>query len=94
MFPASLSPALAGTLFWIAAACCAIGQIALIASAIRAPMEGSAESASMRMPRRASEIAWTLVPAIGLAVLLVFTWRATNRPVTADPHTGHQVINE
>lgn len=94
MFPAPLDPAAATALFWIAAVCCAVGQIALIASAIRAPMEGSPESASMRMPRRASEIAWTIVPAIGLAVLLVFTWRATHRPVAADPHAGHQVINE
>lgn len=94
MFPVPLSPATAGALFWIAAVCCAIGQLALIASAIRAPMQGSAESASLRMPHRASEIAWTIVPAIGLAVLLVFTWRATNRPATADPHAAHQMINE
>lgn len=94
MLPASLSPAIANTLFWIAAACCAVAQVALIHSAIRAPMAGSPESASMRMPHRASEIAWTIVPAIALAVLLVFTWRATNRPLTPDPHAGHQMIEE
>jgi heme/copper-type cytochrome/quinol oxidase subunit 2 len=87
-----MSPSLNSALFWIAAASCVIAQLALIRSAIRAPMSGSTESASMRMPGRASEIAWTIVPAIGLAVLLVFTWRATHRPVAPDPHAGHQVI--
>jgi heme/copper-type cytochrome/quinol oxidase subunit 2 len=97
MLPAFLpapSPAVNSALFWVSAVVCAVAQVALVLSAIRAPMAGSPESASMRMPRRASEIAWTIVPAIGLAVLLVFTWRATHRPVTADPHAGHQVINE
>ena len=89
-----MSPAMTATLFWVAVACCAIAQIALIWSAIRAPMAGSTESASMRMPSRASEIAWTIIPAIGLAVLLVFTWRETHRAVTLDPHAGHQMIIE
>ena len=50
----------------------------------------------MRMPSRATEVAWTIVPAIGLAVLLVFTWRAHARHanVVPDPHAGHQVIEE
>jgi heme/copper-type cytochrome/quinol oxidase subunit 2 len=89
-----MSPSLTSALFWIAAASCAIAQIALIVSAIRAPMSGSTESASMRMPSRASEIAWTVVPAIGLAVLLVFTWRATHRAAAPDPHAGHQQVIE
>ena len=90
------SPAVNGALFWIAASCCAIAQIALIVSAVRAPMTGSTESASVKMPSRASEIAWTVVPAIGLAVLLVFTWRATHRPAmpAPNPHAGHQMIDE
>jgi heme/copper-type cytochrome/quinol oxidase subunit 2 len=93
MLPA-LPPAVASAIFWIAAACCVVAQVALIHSAIRAPMPGSPESASMRMPSRASEIAWTIVPAIGLAVLLVFTWRATHRPEVPSPHAGHQMIDE
>jgi heme/copper-type cytochrome/quinol oxidase subunit 2 len=89
-----MSPSLNSALFWIAAACCAIAQIALIVSAVRAPMTGSAESASVRMPGRASEIAWTVVPAIGLAVLLVFTWRETTRARAVDPHAAHQQVIE
>ena len=88
------TPSLSIALFWISAICCLVAQVALIVSAIRAPMPGSPESASMRMPSRRTEVAWTIVPAIALAVLLVFTWRAANRPVPVDPHAGHQVINE
>jgi heme/copper-type cytochrome/quinol oxidase subunit 2 len=84
-----------GILFWIAAACCLVAQVALILSAIRAPMTGPTEPASMRMPGRASEIAWTVVPAVALAVLLVFTWREARRTPLPDPHAGHnQVIEE
>jgi heme/copper-type cytochrome/quinol oxidase subunit 2 len=83
-----------GILFWTAAACCLVAQVALILSAIRAPMTGPAEPASMRMPSRASEIAWTVVPAIALAVLLVFTWRETRRATAPDPHAGHQQVIE
>ena len=91
-----MSPSLTSTLFWVAVACCSVAQTALIWSAIRAPMSGSTESASMRMPSRASEIAWTLIPAIGLAVLLVFSWRAVARheKLSADPHAGHSIIEE
>lgn len=90
-----MSPAMNSAMFWIAAVLCAVAQVALVWSAIRAPMSGSPQSASMRMPSRASEIAWTVVPAIGLVVLLVFTWRATHRAPAPDPHAGHhQVIDE
>jgi heme/copper-type cytochrome/quinol oxidase subunit 2 len=85
---------MASALFWLAVVSCVVGQVALILSAIRAPMVQPSESASMRMPSRSSEIAWTIVPAIGLVVLLGFTWRATHRPVAPDPHAGHQAINE
>ena len=81
-------------LFWAAAACCVVAQVALLLSAIRAPMAQPPQTASMRMPSRASEVAWTIVPAIGLVVLLVFTWRATHQPAAPDPHAGHQMVNE
>jgi heme/copper-type cytochrome/quinol oxidase subunit 2 len=89
-----MSPAMNSAIFWIAVASCVVGQVALILSAIRAPMANPTESASMRMPSRSSEIAWTIVPAIGLVVLLAFTWRATQRHAAADPHAGHQMIVE
>jgi heme/copper-type cytochrome/quinol oxidase subunit 2 len=81
-------------LFWAAAICCGVAQVALLLSAIRAPMAKPPESTSMRMPSRASEVAWTILPAIGLVILLVFTWRAAQRPVAPDPHAVHQTVNE
>jgi heme/copper-type cytochrome/quinol oxidase subunit 2 len=89
-----MSPALKMALFWIAAASCVVAQLALVWSAIRAPMAAPTEPTSVRMPRRGTEIAWTIVPAIGLAVLLVFTWRETHRAAAADPHAGHRMIDE
>ena len=87
---------LADLIFWIASACCVVAQVALVHSAIRAPMSGSAESTAA-MPRRSGEIAWTIVPAIALLLLLVATWRAMH-PVMM-PHEmpgmtpGHPMLD-
>jgi heme/copper-type cytochrome/quinol oxidase subunit 2 len=90
-----MSPTIASAIFWIAAACCAVAQIALIASAVRSPMPGSAESAKVAMPRRSREIAWTIVPAIALTILLVFTWRAMQpAPMSPDMPMDHRMIEE
>lgn len=92
-----MSPTIARVIFWIAAGCCLVAQIALIRSAIRAPMPGSPDT-SVIMPRRSIEIAWTIVPAIALALLLVVTWRAMHPPVTShdmqNMPAGHRMIEE
>ena len=65
--------------------------------AARAALIEEAEAAfRARDSGRASEIAWTVVPAVALAVLLVFTWRETRRATPLpDPHAGHtQVIEQ
>lgn len=88
-----MSPTVATAMFWIAATCCIVAQIALIVSAIRSPMSGSADSADVAMPRRSGEIAWTILPAIGLVLLLLFTWKAVHPAVAPpDEHSGHQKI--
>jgi heme/copper-type cytochrome/quinol oxidase subunit 2 len=74
-----MSPTVAEIVFWIAAACCLVAQIALVHSAIRSPMSGSADTAAVVMPRRSKEIAWTIVPAIALVLVLVLTWRAMHQ---------------
>jgi heme/copper-type cytochrome/quinol oxidase subunit 2 len=91
-----MSPTVAQIVFWIAAACCFVAQIALVRSAIRSPMSGSPDTAAVVMPRRSIEIAWTIVPAIALALVLMFTWRAM-RPVTRNEMhmpAGHRMIEE
>jgi heme/copper-type cytochrome/quinol oxidase subunit 2 len=67
-------------LFWIAVVCCVVAQVAIARSTLGA----SARSAELRTgvprPRRSIEIAWTVIPAIGLALALVMTWRAIHAP--------------
>jgi heme/copper-type cytochrome/quinol oxidase subunit 2 len=59
-------------IFWAAAACCALSQAAIVRSALRARAQRPDGTAS---PPRAIEVAWTIVPALVLVLVLVFTWR-------------------
>jgi heme/copper-type cytochrome/quinol oxidase subunit 2 len=59
-------------IFWAAAACCALSQAAIVRSALRARAQRPDGSAS---PPRAIEVAWTIVPALVLVLVLVITWR-------------------
>ncbi|HEY2376832.1 MAG TPA: hypothetical protein VGH98_12715 [Gemmatimonadaceae bacterium] len=54
---------LAQLLFWAAVFVCIVAHIAIARSVLRTS------------PRRFIELAWALIPAIGLAVVLVVTWR-------------------
>lgn len=60
-------------IFWAAAAGCALSQAAIVRSALRARAQRPDGSAS---PPRAIEVAWTVVPALALLLVLVVTWRA------------------
>ena len=68
-------------LFWLAVACCVVAQIAILRSALKTP---PASDSLVPAPARWSEVVWTLVPAVGLAVVLVFTWRAVEAHGQAD----------
>jgi heme/copper-type cytochrome/quinol oxidase subunit 2 len=70
---------LSDAIFWLAAACCVFAQAAIVRSALRARAQRPDGSAS---PSRPIEVAWTVVPAIMLALVLVLTWRALH-PVPA-----------
>jgi heme/copper-type cytochrome/quinol oxidase subunit 2 len=66
-------------LFWLSVACCLIAQLFIIRSVrgaryVPAPTSG--------LPRRHGtlEMIWALLPAVGLVVLLLFTWRAIHPP--------------
>lgn len=60
----ALSPLVATTLFWAAALVCGVAHIGIVASVLRSAP-----------PRRRLEIAWAVIPAVALAVVLVMTWR-------------------
>jgi heme/copper-type cytochrome/quinol oxidase subunit 2 len=59
-------------IFWIAALCCALSQAAIVRSALRARAQRPDGTAS---PPRAIEVAWTVLPAVMLFFVLLFTWR-------------------
>lgn len=82
-------------LFWIAAACCLVAELAILrsvffgrASSRNPARDGGVESASSN---RATELAWALLPAAGLLFILYFTWRAMDPapgPVRDVSHSG------
>ena len=71
-------------LFWLSLACCAIAQFFIIRS-VRGSRHVPEPSASVPHSGRAMEIMWAVLPAVGLAVLLVFTWRAVRASADATP---------
>lgn len=60
-------------LFWLAVVCCVVAQVEIVRSAFKTP---PARDNTVPAPSRWSEVLWTVVPAIGLALVLAFTWRA------------------
>ena len=70
-----MSRQLTHILFWVAAAACALAELAIVRAALathsrRAPAEG------VPQPSRIGEIIWVVIPALALAVVLWATWRA------------------
>ena len=69
-------------IFWVAVACCAIAQSAILHSVVVSPAQAG-ESTKTSMTRRVVEIGWAVLPGIALAVAFVYTWRAI--------HTAHVI---
>jgi len=73
-------------LFWIAAACCVVAEFAIL----RSLLVGRARKAEQRNDggavgarnSRPVEVAWALLPAVGLLFVLYLTWRAVEQPST------------
>ena len=72
----TIHSSVAATIFWIAVACCAAAQIAIVCAVIRAAQRQREPGAESALPGRAAEIAWALIPAAMLALVLVLTWHA------------------
>ena len=77
-----MSFSFADGLFWLSVACCALAQFFIIRS-VGAARRATPPAASLPTQRGALEMLWAVLPAVGLAVLLVFTWRAV-RSANAD----------
>ena len=68
--------------FWAAVAACAVAQLFIIAGAIRTCEFRQTEFGVPRASRW-SEIGWTMLPAIGLALVLALTYHAIDRAPNA-----------
>ena len=69
-----MSRSLADAAFWLAVVLCAVAQLFILRSALvvrAAPVDRQVPGA-----RRPIEVLWAVLPAIALALVLVFTWRA------------------
>lgn len=67
-----MSQPLAETIFWIAALACIVAELAILRSSFA--QTGANSSSLVPVSSRRTELAWTMVPAVALVVLLVFTW--------------------
>ena len=63
---------LARAIFWIAALACVVAQVALLRSSFSAKAERRSEL--VPASPRAVELAWAILPAVALSVLLFVTW--------------------
>ena len=64
---------LAEAIFWIAALACVAAQIALLRSSFK--MKKGSKSELVPASPRPVELAWAILPALALSVLLFATWR-------------------
>jgi heme/copper-type cytochrome/quinol oxidase subunit 2 len=70
-----LSFAAAVGLFWASVACCAFAQFFILRS-VGGRRHVPAPTAHLPRQRGGTELLWAALPAVALAVLLLFTWRA------------------
>lgn len=63
------------TIFWIAAVCCLVAQVAIVRSTMRSHAP-AATGQQVPRPRTTAELAWVLLPALLLAGVFALTWRA------------------
>ena len=72
----------ADALFWVAAALCALAQLALLHSFF---LGASRVRRGAAAGFRASETVWAVLPAVVLVLLLAGSWRAMHGPDGAHP---------
>ncbi len=79
-------------LFWIAAACCVFAEVAILRSLLfgraRKAEQQHENEARVGRSSRPVEIAWALLPAVGLLFVLYLTWRAVEGPTTPSSDIG------
>lgn len=76
-------------LFWSSVACCAFAQYFILRS-VGGSRHVAESRANLPRLRGAMEMLWAVVPAVALAVLLVFTWRAMH-PASASVRAPERI---
>jgi hypothetical protein len=69
-------------IFWVAVASCVVAQAAITRSALKARHAAAPGDVEVPQPSRLVEAAWTLIPAIALALVLLATWQQLHRPAS------------
>ena len=64
---------LAETIFWIAAVACVIAELAILRSTFAARTAKKSDLVPSASPR--AELAWAIIPALALGVVLTATWQ-------------------
>jgi heme/copper-type cytochrome/quinol oxidase subunit 2 len=74
-------------LFWASVACCVVAQFFIVRSILRTHHVPGPGASPMPIRRGGLELLWAVVPAVALAVLLFYTWRAVqhNAPRSLSP---------
>lgn len=72
-------------LFWMAAACCVFAEVAILRSLLfgrarKAEEQHAREATRVMRASRPAEVAWAILPAAGLLLVLYLTWRAVDAP--------------
>lgn len=83
-----MSAVVGEAIFWIAVVSCAVAQLAILRAVLRiraADPSVPPTGAAMPRVRRGAEILWAVLPALLLALVLVFTWRAMRAGETPSP---------
>jgi heme/copper-type cytochrome/quinol oxidase subunit 2 len=95
-----MNASLAALLFWISVAVCALAELAIViatARASRRPGTAGAVAAdlpqvdgarALPLPRRWLEVLYAAAPALVLAILFAFTWRAMHPPLPGTPSSA------
>jgi heme/copper-type cytochrome/quinol oxidase subunit 2 len=78
-------------IFWIAAACCVVAELAILRSLLFGRAAEAGRPGAGRT-KRATEIAWALLPAAGLLVVLYLTWRAVDAPQTRSVNVAERGV--
>ena len=87
-----MSQPLAETIFWIAAAACAIAEVAILRFTFATRSANKSEL--VPTASRSGEIAWAIIPALALIVVLGATWqriqaRESHMEMMHHPGTQH-----